>query len=149
MSNWIAITEARIKSAKLSILLESVQATAAAKEEQDPLPLYIAEVVARIRTAVAQGNALDADTTKIPASLEGLAVRMITRRLKDYCELPLTQDERDQAAEDRSYLNRITDVPLRFESPDDPIESGVASAGGIEAIDVPARLTGRGRTSGL
>jgi hypothetical protein len=65
-------------------------------------------------------NVLDADPTKVPNSLKGLAVRMIIRGLKARIELPLTDDERAEQKEDASYLNRIGDLKLRFETPDNP-----------------------------
>lgn len=149
MSNWIIIVEADMRTAKLAQVLEAVQAHAAALGDADPLPGYIADVTATLRTAIATANLVDVDPAKIPASLEGLAKRMIVRRLKDYLEVPLTDDEKTQAAEDRSYLNRIIDSKLKFEPPDDPVDSGISSGAGVEAVNVPARQTGRERTSGL
>ncbi len=134
MSNWTNITAAIVKTGKSSIVFGAVQSDAAARSEADPTPEMIADVVARIRAAVSVGNSLDVDPTKIPNSLKGLAVRMVTRRLKDYLEMPLSPDENQQAKEDASYLTRIGDDKIRFETPDNPAANAEmqSAGGGIE-----------------
>lgn len=118
MSNWTSITPTAVRTAKNTAILDQVQSLASERGEADPLPTIVATVVSRIRAAVSAGNQLDADATKIPNSLEGLALGMIVRKLKDYLEIEQTKFESDQAADDRSYLNRIVDARLKFETPD-------------------------------
>ena len=110
MSNWTSITPTAVRTAKNTAILDQVQSLASERGEADPLPTIVATVVSRIRAAVSAGNQLDADATKIPNSLEGLALGMIVRKLKDYLEIEQTKFESDQAADDRSYLNRIVDA---------------------------------------
>jgi len=148
--NWTTINEAAVKTGKNSKLLANVRATATANGDADPLPEMIADVVAMLRAACSTGNQLDADTTKIPNSLKGLAVRMITRALKDYLQMPLTPDEKDKAAEDLSYRNRISDQKMRFETPDQAAATGeMQSAGGIEIAAVNKPFAGRQNMNGL
>lgn len=118
MSRWTAIDAAAVKTGKNSAVLTAVQAKATENSEADPLPEFIADTVATLRTAVFAGNQLDSTTTKIPASLKGLALRMIIRRCYSYIGLALETDDAKQADEDKSYLMRIIDKRLRFEPPD-------------------------------
>lgn len=145
MSNWIAINEAAVRTGKITVFVDAMQARATADGEADPLPEYIADVSATLRAAISVGNDLDFDPTKIPSSLKGLALRLITRRIKDYLEQPLSTDELKQADDDRSYLNRIIDDKIRFEAPDTPGGGDqIQSAGGyVDTINSVPRLTGR------
>lgn len=153
MANWKSITEALVRTAKNTAILDSVQSLAGSRGEDDPLPAIIAKVIARIRSAVSAGNALDSDTTKIPNSLEGLAVGMITRGLKDYLEIELSSAEQKQADDDRSWLNRIVDEKLQFETPDDSAGSGEMNSSypSIATVDpdTTKRRTTRGGMAGL
>jgi hypothetical protein len=123
MSNWTSITTASVKTAKISSYIATAQSAAAARGEADPLPEIIADVVAQIRASISVGNRLDADPTKIPNSLNGLAKRMIIRQVKDYINSELKPSEAKQADQDLSYLNRIVDHKIRFEIPDSPADS--------------------------
>ncbi len=105
------------------MLVKAVQGRAAYETEVDPTTKQIADVVGTLRAAISKGNSLDSDITKIPISLEGLAIRMITRRLKDYLDENLTELESKQADEDAAYFRRIIDEQLPFETPDDPAGS--------------------------
>ncbi len=148
--NWTSITEAAVKSAKTSQVLANARAIAEAAGDSDPLPEIIADTVAMLRAACSTGNQLDADTTKIPNSLKGLALRIIVRALKDYIEMPLTEDERSKAAEDLSYRNRISDQKMRFETPDNASATGeMQSAGSIEIAAVNKPFAGRQNMNGL
>lgn len=118
MSNWTAITANDIRTGKNTALLDAVQGLADSRSEADPLPEMIADVVATLRGAISTGNRLDSDTTKIPNSLKGIAIRMVVRRLKDYLDVEMTPAEQKQADDDRSYLNRIVDAKIQFEQPD-------------------------------
>jgi len=150
MSNWIAITETLVTSGKNSAIMAAVQSIATQNGQGDPVPEMIADVTATIRAAMSVGNSLDADPTKIPNSLKGLAIRMITLRMKDYIEMEMSPLEKTQADADRSYMNRITDDKIRFEQADNPAGAAeMQESGGIEATHIPRRQTGGGRTSGL
>lgn len=148
--NWTNITDAAVNATKSAVVLANVRKLAAAQGAADPLPEMIADVIATLRASISTGNTLDVDTTKIPNSLKGLALRMIVRRLKDYCQMALTADERTQAEEDRSYLNRISDNKLRFELPDSPAGSGEMQHGSeLDLISVSRRHATRGNMNGL
>ena len=147
--NWTAITEASVKSAKNSIILTRVRALASQAGDVDPLPEIIADTVATLRAACSTGNQLDVDTTKIPNSLKGLALRMIIRSLKDYLQVPLTQDERDKATEDSSYRNRISDQKMRFEIPDQAAAGEMQSAGSLDVVTANIPFAGRQNMNGL
>ena len=110
----------------------------------------IADAVARVRAAISPGNQLDLDTTKVPMSLRSLCVRIAIRALKDRIQLPLTEDERTQRADDIGYLNRIADQKVRFEMPDNPDGAAEMQVRGAEEAGRPdRRLATRRRTRGL
>jgi hypothetical protein len=139
--NWTAINETLVRTGKLNVLLNTAQAQAAAASQADPLPEWIADVTATIRSAVSTGNVLDLDTTKIPNSLKALALRMVGRRVKAYLDRALNTDEQAQARTDDSYLNRIIDSKIKFELPDTPApgDGEMQGAGGVAALNVPCR----------
>jgi hypothetical protein len=153
MSNWIDIDSAAVKTGKTTVFLTKMQAKAAALGEADPLPAMIDDVTAQLRATVSTGNTLDADTAKIPNSLKGLALRMVMRRIKDYLEYPLSADELKQATDDSSYLNRIVDSKIQFETPDTPGGSGEMQSGAAimmgTAVKDPHRVTTRERLNRL
>jgi len=122
--NWTNITEEDVRTAGLSTFLEAMRKQASTRGENDPLPSKIADAVATLRAAVSVGNDLDMDESKIPNSLRGLCLRMILRRIKAYLEYNLRPDELQQAKDDQSYINRISDAKISFETPDDPGGSG-------------------------
>jgi hypothetical protein len=148
--NWTAIDATAVKTAKNAVFLDTARSIATAHGDGDPLPEMIADVVATIRAAVSTGNALDADTTKIPNSLKGMAVRMVVRRLKDYIQQPLTTDELKQADDDRSYLNRIIDGNIQFEKPDTSAgDAEMQEVGGLEQITGDGTVATRDTMKGL
>lgn len=156
MSNWITITEDYVRMGKVTAFIDAMQSTAATRGDQDPLPEMIIDVIATIRASISTGNQLDLDTTKIPRSLKGLAIRLINRRVKGYLNQELTSEESKQADADQSYLNRITDQKLRFETPDAPAASSEMQAGNpIQVVDQvnsetqPNRIATRDRLAGL
>ena len=150
MSNWTNISEAAVMATKNGTLLSKVRDMAASQGQSDPLGEMIADVVATIRARCSTGNQLDADSAKIPNSLKGVALRMITRSLKGWLEFPLTPDESKKAEEDASYLNRIMDNKVRFEMPDTPAGGAeMQNAGSIEITNVSERFASRQTMSGL
>lgn len=145
MANWTIIDETAVRTGKLAVFIDAMQARAAAATQPDPLPEMISDVVATIRAALSTGNTLDQDTTKIPNSLKGLALRLINRRVKGYLDRELTSEETAQANDDRGYLNRIMDQKIRFETPDDPAGSAEMQGGSSiqvgDQIDSPTQLS--------
>lgn len=150
MSNWTTITDAAVTATKNGTLLAKVRALAASQGQADPLPEIVADIVATIRARCSTGNQLDADTTRIPNSLKGLALRMVTRALKDWLQMPLSPDEGKKAEEDSGFLNRIMDNKVRFETPDNPAGGGeMQSAGSIEITGASKRFASRDTMNGL
>ena len=139
MSNWKPIIEPLVRTAKNTALLDAAQGLAASRGEDDPLPSLITKVVARIRSAISPGNALDTDATKIPNSLEALALGMIVREVKGYLEVDLSEFEKQQMRDDASWLNRMTDEKLRFEVPDTSDGNATMQAQPTPAITIKTR----------
>ncbi len=117
MSNWTQVVQADISGAKTG------QYVTSALSAGFDLPGQIADVIARIRSAVSAGNALDLDPTKIPNTLKGLAIRMVVRRVKDFLDQTPTALEVEDMKADNSYILRIVDEKLKFEQPDTPAGS--------------------------
>jgi hypothetical protein len=117
MSNWITIAAPDLAGAKIGAIMTTAIANGFDQAEA------IADVTARIRSAVSAGNALDIDPTTIPKSLKGMAVRMIIALAKAHIEYAMTADEKTLQTDDSSYLRRIIDEDLKFEAPDNPAGS--------------------------
>ena len=137
--NWTQITDTAVNATKDATLLANVRSRATEAGVGDPFPEIAADVVSTIRARISVGNTLDADPTKIPKSLKGVALRMIVRRLKDYIQFSLTEIESNDARDDASYLNRITDDKIRFESPDTPAGDAEMQQGSTIEVQTAAR----------
>ena len=149
MSRWITLTVDHLKAAGHGAIID--RARTAAVGGIDPVGQTILKVTARVRRAVAPGNVLDADATKIPASLEDAAVLIAIATLAGRIPIPLTSDVADQVRDARKELQTIAENKVKVERADAPEgEASVAETGmKITAVNVSARLTGRERTSGL
>jgi hypothetical protein len=116
MSNWTSITVDSLKAAGHGAIVEAAQT--AGVGGVDPVAESIADAVSRVRAACSTGNQLDADTTKVPNSLKGLAIRIALFALMERINYPLSEDQRDSRRNDNSSLLRINDDRLKFELPD-------------------------------
>ena len=145
--NWTTITADDLKATGLGFVIDKAQTSATGST--DPVAEAIAESVARVRRAIT-GSSLDVDQAKVPKSLKAVAVRMALFQLKARVRLPLTSDEAKSRDADNSDLLRISDKKIPVEKPD--TDGGTAEQspmGGVSAVNVPRRQTGRERTSGL
>lgn len=118
MSNWLTITPDHLKAAGHSAILARAQTLAVG--DLDPVTDAIASAVARVRRAVAAGNDLDADATKVPKSLEDVAVRIALFRLMERIGLPLSEDQRKSRDLDAADLQELSAGRILVEPPDDP-----------------------------
>jgi hypothetical protein len=116
MSNWTSITIDSLKAAGHGAIIDAAQT--AGIGGVDPVAESIADTVSRVRAACSTGNQLDADATKVPNSLKGLAIRIALFALMERINYPLNEDQRDTRRNDNSYLLRINDDQLKFELPD-------------------------------
>ena len=116
MSNWTQITQDSLEAAGHSAIVSAAQT--AGIGGVDPVAESIADAVSRVRAACSTGNQLDADTTKVPNSLKGLAIRIALFALMERINYPLSEDQRDTRRNDNSSLLRINDDKLKFELPD-------------------------------
>ena len=133
--NWLPLTLDHVKATGNDAIIQAALNKAAeAGNAIDPVQEAIDNAVSRIRGAVSVGNLLDRDTTKIPKSLKGLALRLVIYALREFIEFPLTEDQRTTKRDDQSYLNRISDDKIRFEEPDTPAGSAEMQPGGLTQI---------------
>jgi len=116
MSNWTSITVDTLKAAGHAAIIEAAQT--AGVGGVDPVAESIADAVSRVRAACSTGNQLDADPTRVPNSLKGLAIRIALFALMERINYPLSEDQRDTRRNDNSSLLRINDDRLKFEVPD-------------------------------
>ncbi len=146
---WTTITADHLKAAGHGGIVDVAQTQAVGGI--DPVTEAIADATARVRRAVSTGNVLDAAAAKVPDSLKGVTIRLALFALCERIGQPLSDDQKETRRDDISDLKRITDNRTKVEAPDVPADAGEMQATGraIEAIGVPPRMTGRGRTGGL
>ena len=148
MPRWFTLTTDYLKAAGHGDLMD--RARTLATGSIDPVDEAIANATARVQRAIAPGNVLDADATKIPASLKGQAEKLALYDLMERIGMPdsyWSGPRRDVLSD----LNRIADNKTKVELADDPATAPTFGSTGMKvtAINVPPRLTGRDRTSGL
>jgi len=149
--NWLSLNLDLVKaSGNASVIASALQKATQSGNAVDPVADAIENAVGRIRGAVSVGNLLDRDTTKIPKSLKGLAVRMVMYGLHEFLHYELDQDQRDTKRDDNSYLIRISDDKIRFEEPDEPAGSAEMQPGGlVQVVDFRPRQLTRDSMRGL
>ena len=116
--NWTGITSDHVKAAGHGAIVD--RARSMATGSIDPVTQAITGATARVRRAVSTGNVLDADPTKIPASLESVTIRLVLWDLMERIGLPMSDDQKETRRDDISDLKRITDNRTRVETPDTP-----------------------------
>lgn len=146
---WTTITSDHLKAAGYGTIVD--RAAALAVGGVDPVTEAIANAVARVRRAIAPGNTMDADTTKVPNSFKGVAELLAVFALMQRIGLPLSSDQQQTQRDLTSDLNRTSDERLRVEQPDTPTDTPDMQTTGqqVTATHFPRRQTGRHRTSGL
>jgi hypothetical protein len=149
MSRWITLTIDNLKAAGHGAIIDRARTSAVGGI--DPVAQAIVKVTARVRRAVAPGNVLDADATKIPGSLEDAAVLIAIATLAGRIPIPLTTAMADEVRDARKELQTIAENKVKVELADTPetVESFAETGMKITEVNVPRRLTGRERTSGL
>ena len=148
MPNWITITADHLKAAGHGAIVDKASTTAIG--DIDPVGEAIEAATARVRRAVNSGNALDADTTKVPNSLRAVTIRLALYDLMERIRFPLSEDQKESRKSDTSDLLRISDKGIPVEKPDHPAGSAeMQESSSIASVGVPRRQTGRGRCSGL
>jgi hypothetical protein len=149
MSRWLTLTADDLKAAGHGAIVDRARTLAVGSV--DPVQEAISNVTAQVQRAIATGNVLDADTTKIPLSYKGLAEALVINALSQRIGL-VTPDARNQA--DRPYLDELKSTAknkLKCEEPDTPATAPLMQPTGMKVtgINVPRRMTGRERTRGL
>lgn len=137
MPNWIAITIATLKEAKVAALIEACDEAALGSGQDNRATGLIQGVVDEVRRKVAScaNNQVDADPTKIPKGLRDIAVDMIIARLKGAIEQDLSEDERNQLSRHERSLNRVAECKDVVDQPDDAVEPEVSSGGAAKLLN--------------
>ena len=149
MSRWTTFTSEDLKAAGHGAIVDRARTLAVGGT--DPVAEAITGATARVRRAVAPGNALDADPARIPNSLREVALRMALFALMERIGLPLSDDQKETRRADLADLGRLAEQRVRVEVPDTAEDTpSVAGAGRtVGTVNPPRRQTGRGKTSGL
>ncbi len=149
MPRWFTLTADHLKAAGHGAIMDAAQTKAVGGI--DPIQEAIDNAIARVQRAIATGNVLDADPTKIPASFKGVAEKLAIYDLMERIGLALSAAQEQNARAITSDLNRTSDNKTKVELADDPATSATFADTGtkVSAVNVPRRQTGRGRTSGL
>lgn len=147
MPNWTSITADDLKATGMGFLIDKAQTTATGGV--DPLAEHIDNAVARVRRAIT-GSALDVDPTKVPNSLKGVTCRIAVFALMERMRMPLSPDQSETRKSDNSDLLRLSDKRIPVEQPDTSGGNAeMSQMGGVVALNVPRRLTGREACGGL
>ena len=148
MSNWTAITDTSLQAYCAPAYLAAAQTMTPGI---DQVAVSIADAVATVRAAVAKGNQLDVDPTKVPNSLVQLTARRAAFAVLSVVGIALSDDQRDDKRNDQSLLNRITDEKMRFEVPDNaaPGSAEMQDVATVAVINAPRQQTRREMTRGL
>lgn len=149
MPRWFTLTSDHLKAAGHGLIID--KAASLAIGSIDPVQEAISNATARVQRAIASGNVLDADPTKIPASFKGVAEKLALFDLMERIGLGRSPSQEKTFDAVQSDLKRAFDEKLKVEEPDTLPSAPQIQATGIkaEAINVPRRQTGRWRTSGL
>ena len=123
MSNWTAITADDLKAAGHGAIVDRGRTLAVGNV--DPVTETITKIVNRVRRKVRQGNRLDTDATKIPASLKDSTVLLIIGELSR--RIGYVPEELKEAIRDaRDEINTIGERKERVELADNPDTSAGA-----------------------
>jgi len=148
MSNWTSITADNLKSWTRGEVIDA--ATTVGTGSGNVVEECIAAAVSRVRRAVATGNTLDADTTKVPNSLVDLTCRIAIYALMRRIRFPMTDDEKSGERGDQSDLNRIADDEVKVELADTPGGSAEMQKGNIvQTVGHVRQQTSREKLRGL
>ena len=149
MANWIPITLAELDDAKIAKLVDALRQKALRAGQTDPTPRLTQKVVNRIRRKIGNNpnNKLDADETKIPKGLLGVATVLILAEMKGRLEMALTTDENKAVDRADTDLQAVADGEA-VEEPDDPIAANVQTTAGSPTITEKRREERNARNSG-
>lgn len=149
MPRWITPNEDKLRALGHGSILD--EARNIASGDVDPVPRALTAATNRVLRAVAAGNLLDEDATKVPASLEDVTLNLALYDLMSLIGMPLSKDQSDNRRDITSDLNRISDEKKKLELADNPAASASFADTGmkVSSVNVPRRQTGRDRQSGL
>lgn len=150
--NWLTLTPDLLDTAKAAALVDALRTAALRESQPDPIPGIITAVTARIRMEISGGGRtrLDVDPTKVPPSLQSLALRMVLReaqsRLNAVGALPLSDDEREEWKMDVRFLERIAKGEITVEDSGNPEPTSTVQAA-VASPMISARPRTAGRTA--
>lgn len=150
--SWTTITIADLEDRKVADLVKALREEALGTSQTDPVPNIIADATLFVRTAVksCSANTLDADTTKIPATLKGLACRMILREAQSRLRIQLKDDERAERDADEALLREVASCKRSVDAPDTPETTpSVQTTGGSPVVSTPDRFFSRDQQDGM
>jgi hypothetical protein len=132
LSNWTSITSDDIKAVGYGKIVDKARTLDVGGT--DPAAEAIANAVSRVRRAVASGNTMDVDPTKVPNSLKAVTVKLALYDLIRRLRVPLSPDESEDERNQISDLKRLDDSRKRVEAPDHPDAAGEMQGQPVPAI---------------
>ena len=111
--NWTSIQASDVQKAGPAAIV-----TQAETQNPGATAQAIADAVAEVRFAIAPGNSLDLDTTKVPNSLKCLTARRAWFALAALIGVGLDKNQGDLQRMDERRLNDMADKKQRVEQPD-------------------------------
>ncbi len=115
---WTLLTLDHLRAAGYGTIID--RACALATGGIDPAQEAIDNAAARIRRAVAAGNALDLNPGKVPNSLKGTAEKLALYDLMERIGMPLSTDQQQRLRDMTADLDRQADRRIPVETADDP-----------------------------
>lgn len=133
MTAWISLVPADLEDYLAASQLAALRESALGDTQTDPVPVLIADIIARVRAeiAAAPGNILSATSGTVPPSLRSATAMMVLEQAQTRLPgLSLTKDQQRLASEARALMARVARGEVGVETPDDPATSAPSSTSG-------------------
>ena len=153
MSAWITIAATDLNDYLVAAQVTALRTAALGSGQTDPFTRVMGDVVARIRAEIqaCPRNRVSATALTIPEGLKSYACHLIIEAMQTRIpRFELSDSQKKQADEARSYLKRIAECKVPVEAPTDPVgEPTVQSGGGISVVSSPGLKSGRANMAGF
>lgn len=152
MPSWTPITADDLLQVRAAKLIEALASKALGDTQDDPTASIVAGVVAELRAAIAFSgrSVLDADSSRVPASMKDLVMQRVIRLMKGRLLMTLNETEREDDRQYQRRLELLTQGKWPVETPDTPATSSTVQSGAPAQVVSSARIaSSRRRFAGL
>lgn len=151
MSGWIVIADSDLNDYLVAPQMEALRTVALAGGQTNPFARVMADVAQRIRAEIqaCATNQLSATANAIPPSLKSHACALIIEAMQTRLPLPLSDEQKQAAADAKEWLKRIAACEIKVEEPTDPMARSVQEGGQIEVVQKTDRVATKTTMAGL